>query len=326
MGLLAIRALAEGFHPHVDGLFGVCPPLKDLVEGDGEFQLLAGGDQTFEGLGGALARGRRLHQVQTTQDSNQPLVCGNGAIGSQPEDIGSTGRPENGQVVHDLTRGPQVIPEDLQVHSVGLLENVLQVLLERQGCRAELVETRNAGLANTGLQVGGNLLSLTHAGLVPIAVHGTQRLHGGLGLLLRHVAHEHDDRPLFQQARVLERGRGKRRANLDVGEQAANEVRLLTHGEDPRAGVGGAAHEGPWSNCGEGSGSPVDQGSENGPGPTRRRWTQPQQQPWQPHDERLCARTYAGSWPPHAQPWPFACGSAWLWPYGAPCACAGSGA
>ncbi len=174
MGLLAVRALAKGLHPHVDGLFGMRPSLKDLVEGDGEFQFLAGGNQTFERLGGALTRGRGLHQVQATQDLDQALVCRNGAIGSQPEDVGPTGCPEDGQVAHDLTRGPKIVPEDLQVHPVGLLEDVLQIVLERHGGGAKLVEAINTRLADTGPQAGSNLLCLAHAGFVPVAVRSSQ--------------------------------------------------------------------------------------------------------------------------------------------------------
>ncbi len=153
VSLATIRALAQGLDAHVDRFFGVCPALQDLVEGDREFQFLARRNQALQRFGGPLARGGGLHQVQATEDLDQSLVGGNGTVSGQPQHVGPTGRAQHGQFSDDFASRPQVFAEVLDVHAVRLLEDILQVFLERHGRLAQFIQARGAHLANAALEV-----------------------------------------------------------------------------------------------------------------------------------------------------------------------------
>ncbi len=123
-----------------------------------------------------------------------------------------------------LARCLGLLTKLLEVQRVGLLEDVLQVLLQGHGGLSAVMQQRDPLLPPAVPQELGDLLGLAHTDLVPILKRTLERLDGLFGLLLRHVPEEHDDGTLLEQVEAFGGTARHRMPELHFLDQRGDEV------------------------------------------------------------------------------------------------------
>jgi hypothetical protein len=139
--------------------------------------------------------------------------------------------PGEAQVRHDRERlgaGGRVVAQELQVETVVLLEDLLQVVARGAGDGEEVVDLLARPAAITQGDQRRDLLHLRDAQLVPVGVGLAQLDQDALGLGLRQVPDQRDHHPLLEEAGFLERLR-QPEAGLDLVEQLGDEFGFFAH-------------------------------------------------------------------------------------------------
>ena len=237
--LLAVRDVLERLVLDVDRLVLVVPEVEDLVHREREPELVALVHDLGDRVRGLRDRGGLRDQAQLGQHLDQRAVHRDLTLGPRPDQVGAARQAEVLEVADGLARHDRILGEEFEVEAVGLLEDVLEVRLQRRGRRLAIVQEIGALLARTGTQVPRELLDLADASLVPIDVRGTQGLHGLEGLGLGQVAHQHHDGTEVHEGHALRLGLRVGLPRLDLSDQLRNDVRLLGHVRMGRSAQGG---------------------------------------------------------------------------------------
>ena len=201
------------------------------MDREGELELLPLAHEAVHGRPGLLERGRLGDEPEAIQQLDQGKVNRHLTIRGQEHEVRRARVADHREAHARLASGLGLLPELLEVQGVGLLEDILEVLLERHGRLTAIVEQRHALLAPAVLQVLRDLLGLAHADLVPVLVRTVERLDRLLGLPLGHVPHQHDHGSLLEQVEAFGRLARHGMPELHFLDQRGDEVGLLAHGD-----------------------------------------------------------------------------------------------